>query len=236
MGIVVIGPVFIDIKGYPLSTYIPGGRNSGDVVAAISKRPNLDEIINILDEQGDEIFRDCDSISLEVDMDKRIVKRVFEYAKKYNKKVYGVISNMSIAQERRDFFKSIACLVCNLSEMEILFGESYEGLGPDEVAKVLLTKTENAEIPSMIVTMGSAGACWADSINHQCGNVAALKVDVKDTTGAGDAFFAGACIGLTYGKSFQESCMIGTKLAASVIPTTQNVCPRFLPGEFGIEI
>ena len=25
MGIVVIGAVFVDIKGYPLSTYIPGG-------------------------------------------------------------------------------------------------------------------------------------------------------------------------------------------------------------------
>ena len=31
MGIVVIGAVFVDIKGYPLSTYIPGGRNSGRV-------------------------------------------------------------------------------------------------------------------------------------------------------------------------------------------------------------
>ena len=31
MGIVVIGAVFVDIKGYPLSTYIPGGRNAGRV-------------------------------------------------------------------------------------------------------------------------------------------------------------------------------------------------------------
>ena len=29
MGIVVIGAVIVDIKGYPLSTYIPGGRNAG---------------------------------------------------------------------------------------------------------------------------------------------------------------------------------------------------------------
>ena len=26
MGIVVLGAVFVDIKGYPLSAYIPGGR------------------------------------------------------------------------------------------------------------------------------------------------------------------------------------------------------------------
>ena len=32
MGIAVFGAVFVDIKGYPLSQYIPGGRNVGRVV------------------------------------------------------------------------------------------------------------------------------------------------------------------------------------------------------------
>ena len=36
MGIVVIGAVFVDIKGYPLSTYIPGGRNAGRMEQAVS--------------------------------------------------------------------------------------------------------------------------------------------------------------------------------------------------------
>ena len=31
-GIVVFGAVFVDIKGYPLAQYIPGGRNVGRVV------------------------------------------------------------------------------------------------------------------------------------------------------------------------------------------------------------
>ena len=32
-----------------------------------------------------------------------------------------------------------------------------------------------------------------------------------------------------------EACEIGTRLAASVICTSENVCPRFLPSEFGID-
>ena len=32
MGIVVFGAVFVDVKGYPLAKYIPGGRNVGRVV------------------------------------------------------------------------------------------------------------------------------------------------------------------------------------------------------------
>ena len=140
MGIVVIGAVFVDIKGYPLSTYIPGGRNSGrveqvhggvsrnivedianvelrptfvglvddtgmgqdvidklrdhkvntqfirrvkdgmgtwlavfnndgDVCASISKRPDTTPLTALLKEQGDEIFKDCDSIALELDLE-----------------------------------------------------------------------------------------------------------------------------------------------------------------------
>lgn len=60
-------------------------------------------------------------------------------------------------------------------------------------------------------------------------------IGLVDDTGAGDAFFAGVTIGLTYGKTMAEACEIGTRLAASVICTSENVCPRFLPSEFGID-
>ena len=66
--------------------------------------------------------------------------------------------------------------------------------------------------------------------------VPAKKVDVIDTTGAGDAFFAGTVIGLTYGKNLAQSCEIGSRLAASVICITENVCPRFRPLEFGLDV
>jgi pseudouridine kinase len=61
-------------------------------------------------------------------------------------------------------------------------------------------------------------------------------VDIIDTTGAGDSFFAGVAIGLTYGKSIAEACRIGTRLAASVIATKESVCPRFLPEEFDLVV
>ena len=138
MGMVVIGAVFVDIKGYPTSAFIPTGRNAGrveqihggvgrnvaediancelrptfvslvddsgtgvdvvrklkshrvntdyirktrngmgtwlavfdndgDVCAAISKRPDTSPLTRLLEEKGDEIFKDCDSIALELE-------------------------------------------------------------------------------------------------------------------------------------------------------------------------
>lgn len=204
------------------------------MAASISKRPDLSPILDILEEQGDEIFRDADSIALEIDMDKEIVKRVFAFAEKYHKPVFAVVSNMSIAVERRDFLRSCACFVCNQQEAGILFSEDYEGKTPAELETVLAHHVQAAALPGIVVTMGEQGAVYA-TLDGERGWCPAKRVDVKDTTGAGDAFFAGVTMGLTYGKTLAESCTIGARLAASVICTSENVCPRFLPSEFGLK-
>ena len=101
--------------------------------------------------------------------------------------------------------------------------------------EIISQKTQAAQFSSLIVTMGARGAVYADRFGVK-GHCPARKVHVKDTTGAGDAFCAGAAIGLTYGKSLAESCEIGSLLAASVIVTSESVCPRFQPKELGLDI
>lgn len=206
---------------------------TGDVVGSISKRPVMDPMTVLLDEKGDEIFSACDSVVLEIDMDKEVVKRVLRYAGKYHKRVFAVVANMSIASERRDFLQQIDCFVCNLQEAGILFVDNFSGMEPEELAEALSERVINARIPSMIVTLGSRGAVFADCKGNK-GTYAASKVKVKDTTGAGDAFCAGVAAGLTYGKDLLGAVEIGTRLAASVITVSENVCPRFLPEELGL--
>lgn len=306
MGIVVIGMIFVDIKGYPEATFLPTGRNvgsvervhggvgrnvaediancelrpalvslvdesgdgedvlkklrnhkvntnyirktrdgmgtwlavfdnSGDVAASISKRPDMLPIVDVLDEQGDEIFANADSIIVEIDLDKEIIKRVFQLAKEHGKKVYAVVGNMRVALERRDFLKSTDCLVCNLQEAELLFFEDFSGKTPEEMTQILPEKICAAQIPGMIVTMGGEGAIYANLAGEH-GYCPARKVEVVDTTGAGDSFCAGAVIGMTYGKNMRQACEIGSMLAASVIVTTESVCPRFLPRELGLDM
>ena len=45
----------------------------------------------------------------------------------------------------------------------------------------------------------------------------------------------GVAIGMTYGKGLAQAVEIGTALAASVITSSENVCPRFLPQELGLD-
>ena len=117
----------------------------------------------------------------------------------------------------------------------MLFSDDYTTKTKEEMEQILSNKVVAARIPSMIVTMGGDGAVYADRFGNK-GYCPARRVEVKDTTGAGDSFGAGVAIGLTYGKTLAEACEIGAHLAASVIVTSENVCPRFLPRELGIDI
>ena len=218
-----------------LGTWLAVFDNNGDVVASISKRPELDALETVLDEKGDEIFANADSIVVEIDMEVPLLKKIFALAEKYHKDVYAVVSNMSIAMERRDLIKRTSCLVCNDQEAGLLFSEDYKATTMEEMSELLSQRIKMAQIPKMVVTMGELGAVYA-SLDGDYGVIPPQKVDVLDTTGAGDSFFAGVAIGLTYGKTLEEACRIGTRLASSVISTKENICPRFMPEEFDLVI
>lgn len=218
-----------------MGTWLAVFDNNGDLAGSISQRPNLMPIMDILEEKGDEIFANADSVVVEIDMDKELIKKIVKLAEKHQKKLYGVVSNMSIAVERRDFLKKFDCFICNQLEAGIFFSDDYSEKTADELIEIISERVLLGKIPSMIVTMGGNGAVYAGS-NGEKGFCPAKKVLVKDTTGAGDAFCAGVVCGLTYGKTLAEASEIGSRLAASVITSSDNVCPRFLPEELGIDI
>ena len=92
---------------------IPGGMgtwlavfdNNGDVAGSISKRPNMMPLVQLLEEKGDEIFAQADSVVLECDLDKEIVKLTLDLAQKHGVKSFALVSNISIAAKRRDFLR-----------------------------------------------------------------------------------------------------------------------------------
>ena len=218
-----------------MGTWLAVFDNNGDVAGSISKRPNMLPIVDLLEEKGDEIFADADAVVLEVDLDKELVKKVLELAEKHGKKRFALVSNISLAIERRDLLQRFTCFICNQQEAGMFFADDYHDKSREEMCAILGEKVLQANLPAMVVTMGGEGAVYADQ-NGLKGVCPAKKVHVKDTTGAGDAFCAGVSIGLTYGKSLPDAIEIGSMLAASVITSSENVCPRFLPKELGLDI
>lgn len=206
-----------------MGTWLAVFNEQNDVVAAISKRPDLTPICGVLETQGDEIFAASNGVLLEFDLESETVEAVYRLAAKHHKPVYAAVSNMRIALENRAYLSQTACFVCNEQEADILFPGVFQGMTPEEMPSALQKVMQAEGIASMVVTMAERGAVYASG--ETCGRVPAKPVRVADSTGAGDAFFAGVCVGLSRGASLRKACSIGSELAAQVISSTANVCP-----------
>ena len=67
--------------------------HNGELAGSVSQRPDLMPIYSILEEYGDTIIENCDSVVAEIDMDEEIVDKIVDLCRKYNKKLFGVVSN-----------------------------------------------------------------------------------------------------------------------------------------------
>jgi len=100
-------------------------------------------------------------------------------------------------------------------------------------------KKRNLPIPELVVLKrGSKGA--AILAGGEVIEVPGFKVDVVDTTGAGDAFNAGLLAGLSYGLELSEAVVLANATAALKItrkgarasPTLSEVCAFLAENEF----
>lgn len=290
MAIVVVGDIFVDVKGYPFETYNPKGRNAGkiveviggvsynvtmdlaylkakpifvslvedsgvgkmamqslvdndvntshirlvengmgtwlaifdekgDVAGSISKRPNVLPLSRILEEDQEQLMAACSSIALQLDLEGDVVDKAFEIGGQYNKPIHCVVSNITLAMQKRHLLSQVASFTCNQEEAGQFFNLDMQHIEPKDLVALI----QREGIQNMIVTLGKDGAMYA-SMNGDCGHVPAKDVVVVDTTGAGDAFFSGIVYGLDQGWSLKETCTHATSLSARVIQSTDNYC------------
>ena len=206
---------------------------NGDVFTSISKRPDLLPIGRIVREEGMRALRSASAILLELDLEEDTLDPVLETAKKEKIPVYACVSQMRIAAQRKKQLPEVDCLVCNLQEAEMLFREKWREPEPEQVSVCLANAAKAAQIRGMIVTMGEKGAVFYHQ-NGEVGYVPAEEALVRDTTGAGDAFFSGVAAALSVGHDMRSACRIGTRMASACLNSTENVCTGLLAADLGL--
>ena len=74
-----------------------------------------------------------------------------------------------------------------------------------------------------IVTLAELGVCYATP--EVSGHISALKTQVVNRTGAGDALTAGVVFGLISNFSIDEAVRLGASAAALTLQCFESVCP-----------
>ncbi|MDK2799456.1 MAG: ribokinase [Clostridiales bacterium] len=156
------------------------------------------------------IIQESEIIILQLEIPLDTVIYAVNIAKDLNK---TVILNPAPAVQLPDrLLKQVDILTPNETELEILTGIEVNSLDDvEKAARVLLGKGVNA----IIVTVGEKGAVMIN--DSEVLHVPVEKVDVADTTAAGDSFTASLAVGLSQGMNYKEAIEFANKVATVVV-------------------
>lgn len=137
-------------------------------------------------------------ILLQNEIPMEVIEHVIDLC--FGKDVKVILNPAPAVKLKESIVNKIDYLTPNEHECKIAFGNP----NTDE----LLTKYPN----KLIVTVGDKGVLYHDG--NKKVNIPAFKVDVVDTTGAGDAFNGAFAVAIVEGNSLYESLLFANKAAA----------------------
>lgn len=159
---------------------------------------------------------DANTLLLQFEIPSEIV---LSTAQKARENGMRVIVNPAPAREMdKALLKSVDVLVPNETELSLLTGATVTDIASAEAAARMLM-AQGAEM--VIVTRGEHGSLAVTKSSHYI--IPSFKVNVVDTTAAGDAFIGGLAVSLVENKPFYEAL------------TYANVCGALATTKFGAQ-
>ena len=205
---------------------------NGDLAGSISQMPDLGFLEGLIAEKGQEIIEEATHVVLELDLNEQISRQVIELARLSGRRIYGIPGNLDVVMKNRDLLLNMDCFICNDIELGRLLRISLDGLEIEKIQDILVEFTTKAGLKSMVVTLGERGSVYYDALTGEKAYQPALKTEVVDSSGAGDAFFSGTVAGLIRNLPLSKAVVLGTRLASLTIQSEENTCVLLTPENY----
>lgn len=197
--------------------------SNGGLVASVSQQPDLSKLERLIEGAGEDIVKNSEAVVVELDLSASVVEKVFQWAGQHNKPVYGIVGNLKVLLANPAIINRLELFICNQSEAETFLDRSLTSV---EECKLAARDMTAGGLRIAVITMGEQGSVFYDRKADAFGYVPVQKVEVRDTTGAGDSFFSGTVFGLASGYELERAVQCGTHLAAWTISSPDNVDPQ----------
>ena len=203
----------------PTAEYIAIFDDKNELVMGIASMDILDQITPSLIEESWSSIRSSDWVILDCNLPKETIEKILEI--KENANFMIAVDTVSVSKAKR--------LPSNLSQIDILFtnkDEAISVLGLDDNLKTYKLD----EITTQLRSTGAKGVVLTDGPNGHLVNIGneaftspAISSNVKNVSGAGDAFVAGFISTIRSGSTVREASNMGAALSALTVESHLDV-------------
>jgi ribokinase len=191
--------------GTAFITVTPDGENAITVAPGANRRLTVDDV-----DDASEAIGDARVLVAQMEVPLEVVLRAVEAAASSGTR--AVVNLAPPFEVPRELLEALDPLVVNEHEAAFLLGERVEGVdGAITAASELLALGPK----SVVITVGEAGAVFAEGESTK--HLPAPKVEVVDTTGAGDAFVGALAARLARGASLEDAVAYAVRAGAAAV-------------------
>jgi pseudouridine kinase len=198
----------------PTSSYIAINDNNHDMDEGINDMRIMDEINARFLESYSPLIKNHEYVICDSNLSLEAIDYLFSSFKNQKFLVEGISASKII--KYKNHLKDIYMLKCNIYEARALFNNELDAIS-------LVKMALDSGIKTAIITQGKDCIIYGE--HNKVASIAVKRVDniSGNTTGCGDALFAGIIDHYIEGKSLKDSIIFGQKLSILTLETFKAV-------------
>jgi pseudouridine kinase len=218
----------VDVKhvlrnpNYPTGTYVGILSVHGAVKYAVDDMRAVTAITPQFLKENVDLFREASVIFLDANLSKESLRTAFSLARKANRPVCADPTAAGLARRLRPYLGRLQLISPNEVEASVLTEHSIDPSRHDQAlsaAKLLV----GLGVEIAVISLGEFGLCYATSETN--GHIPAIRTQVVDPTGAGDALVSTLIYSLLNDIPVDEAMRLGITAASMTLRHPGAVVP-----------
>jgi len=206
----------------PTGAYLAVLDEKGDLKIGLDDMRAMNYVTSEYLRREYELFKTASMLVVDTNLSSKTLRTAFSLARKAKIPICADPTSATLADRLIPYLDRLFLVTPNDSEASVLSGQVIDhGIGNHVITAAQKIVAKGAQIA--IITLGQYGLCYATSQTY--GNIPAIRTQIIDPTGAGDALTSAVIFALLNDMPLDDAVRLGVSAATITLRTPGAVVP-----------